>query len=380
MSYTIQKLKDDLTRKLHGTSLRKLGDVIGLINEAARVVVQEVDIAETKRSQQITNAVYSEVYDYQLPVDLKDDKIIDIYPQFNNSISNNNVRLGSADFDMNKKDGSFSIRYANTLKTLRLSKDTNGSKTLSDLNSISGWAVGGATENLLLDSLYTVSGGYAVKFDFNVSGTSAYIENSTLDSLDLSLQEDEGAMFLYIYLPDAAKVTAVNLKFGSSNVNYWSKTVTTTNEGTAFVDGWNLLRFDWRSASSSGTPVASAIDYARITLTTDGTAGTDIRVDSLVYRLGSIYNLDYYSKYLFRTTGGVWSEELVDDDTIINADTTSYNILLYKCEELAAQELQGEDSAFDSSISNKRYVEAREKYKSLYKSEAKKKRLTYYNV
>lgn len=380
MSYTIANLKDDLTRTLHGSSLRKLSDVLGIIKQAGRDVLQDVDVAETKRESQITNAIYDKVYDYQLPSDLKSNKIIDIFPQSGRGVHDSSRQSYAQYFEKNKENDTFYIKYDTGAKTLRYTKALTAGTTIASMNSITDWNIGGDINNLSKDTLQYISGGASLKFDLNGTGTSGYLENTSLTAQDLSDYEDEGAFFLWVYMPDASAISSVELRWGSDASNYWYNTVTAKQDGNPFSNGWNLLNFEWDGATQVGSPDSSDIDTVRITASYDGTAETDLRIDNLVYRKGEIFNISYYSKHLFASTAGAFKESPTLDTDTVNLDTDSYNLLLSKTAEIAAQELQGEDSAFDLSYFKGEYERKKAQYKKTNKSEAQKPKQKYYKL
>ena len=102
MSYLISDLKNDISRKLHGNSLSKIEDPLGLIYEAGRTVIDDIDPIMTKRRTQIANALYDQVYDYSAPSDLKGDKIIDIRRQVNRKSGDNFSQTFDESFDLRK--------------------------------------------------------------------------------------------------------------------------------------------------------------------------------------------------------------------------------------------------------------------------------------
>ncbi len=382
--YSVSSLKDDLERKLHGTTVDKLRDFYGLAAEAARNVVARIDPKETRRVTNIENALYYSVNKYTVPTDLKGDKIIDIRPQTNREWWNYFTNVYSVDFDLYRTDQTFNVESDSGTKYLRASRDLPRGpvlSTLTDITSNGTWVAGSNASNLREDTLNTIVGNASLRFDISASGTTGYIENTGLTSIDLSLYEDIGALFLNIFLPDASNVTNVILRWGSSSSNYWSKTVTANADSTVFRDGWNGVRFDWSGATETGTPDSTAVDYVRITVTYNGTANANYRVNYLVVELGRIYEIVYYSKYLFKDeVTDAWKAAPTADADEINLDVDSYNLLLYEMALLAAQELQGEDSSFDVNYWENKKTEVWKDYMSNNKSEAIKRGETYYRM
>ena len=383
MSFLISDLKNRVEPKLHGTTINKVGDFYGLCLEAAGNVLLKIDPRETIRIQQITNALYDQVYEYVAPTDLKGDAIIDIRPQVSRSVSDKFSQFKSEEFDVYKSNGGIHVQNNSGVKTLRLSKSLSNTALLDDANSLTDngtWSAGGNAINFAADSLNYVTGSASLKFDISASGSTAYIENSTITAVDLTNYVNTGAVFVWVYIPSTSIITSVDLRWGSDSSNYYNRTVTATQDNTALVTGWNLLRFDWSGSTQTGTPVTTAIDYVRVTFNYSGTATTSCRVDNIIVKLGSIYNIQYYSKYLFQNSSGTWIEKPTADTDVINLDTESYNIFFYELMELVAQEIQAEDASFDVDFWKSKKKDVWETYMQANKSERKKVRSTYYRI
>jgi len=379
MPRTIAQLKDDLSRKLHGTNLNQVQDVNGLINEAAREVLNDTDFYETKRIAQIGNAVYSDVYDYTLPTDLKGDKIIDIRPQVNRNDGDVSTRRYGASFDRFKTSQHFTIRDNQGVRSLRYNKGQGTNTAIHQVNSITAngtWTVGDDGTNLTLDTVNYISGNGSLNFDVSGATTTVSAQNTDMTAVDLSDYENQGSIFVWVYMP--VVITDATLRWGNDlDTNYWEDTVTAP-QINSFQVGWNLLRFDWNGATESGSPDSTATDSVKISLTYDGNADTDYRLDNIVASLGEIYEIEYYSKYLFKNTSGTLIEEVSNDTDEIVLDLEGYNCLLYKAMELAAPQIQAEDSGFDLSLYTNKYAVSSKRYRQKYRSERRKPKSYYY--
>ena len=396
MAYLISDLKSDLQRKLHGTSLAKLSDVNSLIWEAGKEILARIDPQETVRTANIENAIYDDVYNYTAPTDLKGNKVIDIRPQVNRTLNDNFSNTSIEQFDLTKENNSFTVEYNTSVRTLRLSKQLTSPTVVNQVTGITNngtWAASSNATNLSEDNLNWVSGGSSLKFDLNAAGgsTTGILTNTTMTAVDLSTLEDTGALFLWVYMPTASVFTSVQLEW-SDDATFaanWSQTVTSPHDGSSFQDGWNLLRFDWDDATKTGSPNSSAVDSTRITITYDGTAQTAVRANGLTAQLGQVYEIVYYSQYIFRDTNGNFIEKPTADTDMINLENDSYNIMLYECARIAAIEIQGTDSRVDVNEYEKELygdpnkqdrVGLYKQYARSYPSEAEKKRLNYYNM
>lgn len=388
MSYSILDLKNDLTSILHGTTLNQIQNLNGAINRAARDVLLDVDPQETKRTIEFVAPIFNTVYDYPIAADVKGNKLIDLFPQVQRIPQDIWLQSYNQAFDVAKQNifsmqNMFTVNFNSSLKTLRINAPWLNPPVI--VNQIEGialngtWAVGGTASTLAVNNTNFAQGSGSLQF--NVTTGTAYIENSTMTAVDLSAVLNQSSLFVWVYVPTGATLTSVNLRWGSSNANYYDRTVTQTQQATAFVNGWNLCQFAWSGSTTTGSPSSSAINYARVTLNVTGSM-TACLVNGLNSILGTILNYEYYSKYLFRDAStGAYQETMLDDSDLINLDTESFDLLTYKVASLIVQQQQGLDASFfDSPFFENKYQQALLRYKSMYKSELQKPQSNYYQM
>jgi len=383
MSYSVTDLKNAVSRKLHGTTANQLTDFNGLLFDAAVKCQDDCDFEETRRTQQLVTPLYGQAsFEASCPSDIKGNRLIDLRPQANRSVDDVPTQFNSQDFDRIKKQissgSAVEVRWDTYQKTLRISIPALSNVLLNSCDSVTGngtWAVGGGASGIATEQIYFVQGSGSLSY--SVSGSS-YIENSTMAQVDLTNYLNRGVLFAWVY-NQSNLPTSFTLRWGSDSSNYWSKAVTAKWDGTAFETGWNLIGFDWQTATKTGTPTVTAIDYVRFTTAITGTA-TPVYFDSIVVSLGSIYEIEYYSKYLFRDSTGAFKEKVTVDSDLLNLDTDSYGVFTNCLALLAAQQQQGRDSAFDLSFFQNAYKESRDSYNRKYPSQSQKMHGSYYNV
>lgn len=384
--YSISDFENDLEAMLHGTTLNQITNLQGLENRAARQLLLDLDPQETKRTVEFVNPVFNNVFDYPLADDVKGNKLIDIFPQVERIPQDIWTQSYNQAFDVAKQNifsmsNMFTMNFNTGIKSIRINAPfLNPPVIVNQIEGISlngTWATGGTASSLSVNNTNFAQG--AGSLQFNVTNGSAYIENSTMTAVDLSAVENQSSFFTWVYIPTGSTLTSVELRIGSSSTDYWSGTVTTNQQGNAFVNGWNLCQFVWSSLSTTGSPSSSSIDYARITLNVTGSM-TGCLVNGLDSILGTILNYSYYSKYLFRdATTGAFQEKVTDTSNLINLDTESYNLYLYLGAYYAVQQQQGLDATFyDANFFKTQYDEGVARYKSMYKSELQKPQSTYY--
>lgn len=385
--YNILNLKNDLTGVLHGTTTNQIQNLDGVINRAARQLLLDVDPQETKRTVEFVAPIFNTVFDYPIAADVKGNKIIDIFPQVQRLPQDVWLQAYNQAFDVGKQNiltmqNMFTINFNTSLKTLRVNAPWLNPPVIinqvEDITSNGTWAAGGTASNLAVNNTNFAQG--AGSLQFNATTGVAYIENTTSEAINLSDVVNQSYLFVWVYVPTASNLTNVKLRWGSSSANYYEGTATQTQQGTAFQNGWNLCQFPWVSATTVGTPDASALDYLRVTLTLTANA-TGCLVNGINSIVGTILSYEYYSKYLFRdAVTGVYQETVTDDSNLINLDTESYNLLFNLVAFFAAQQMQGVDAGYDASYFRNQYDGAVLRYKAMYKSELQKPQSTYYDM
>lgn len=387
MSYSISQLKTDLENSLHGTTLNRVQGVNQIIQRAGSELLLELDPMETKRIVQLASPIFNQVYDYALPVDLKGTKIVDIRPQANRTYLDRYLNVYNQAFSISKSytlQPNFTIQYNTGLKTIRIDNNLLISGTqLNSATSIAGngtWVAAGGATNLQQDNVQYVVGSSSLSFDIPTGPGAATLTNSTIPALDLSNQNNQSQIFFYVYLPTAANFSTIQIKWGSSASNYWIQSLNSTNVGTAFSDGWNLLQANWQNATTVGTPDNTSVTYLQVIYNYTGVAQTGVRLNSIYSRLGVISEIEYYSKYLYRNaTTGVFQESITTDSDLINLDVETRNLMYLLTCVYAVQQIQGLDAMFfDDQYFQQKYNTALAEYKAQYKSEWQKPKSTYY--
>jgi hypothetical protein len=388
MAYSINTLLSDIASTTHGTTVNKIPGIYGIINRAARALLLDVDAKETQRIVQLSQ-VFNDVFDYVLPSDVKGDRIIDIRPQAGRNPADVFQQGYAQMFDKNKLIGLSNEIYTqwNTgVKTIRIEAPTlTAPVTVTDTGTLTGWTASTGAQNLSLDQTNNVAGSGAIQFDLANASAVGTIEISTLSTMDLTANLNTSTIFYWVYLPTASAITSLTLRWGSDNTaNYYSYTSTATQQGTSFQDGWNLIAAPWISANITGSPVITAIDSVQLIVNYNSILQTGLKFCNLTSNIGYIFEIQYYSKFLFRDSATNAFQETITDSTdngkIINLDTDSYNLLFNKVAFFTAQALQGADNSYDADYWQTEYDNALKRYRAQNPSEAMKKSEAYYKT
>ncbi len=354
--YTIQQANDDLGGILHGKSINKITNPFSVARRAAQNVLAKIDPDETRQISQIT--IYDKVTDYAAPSDLKEKRVIDLRPQNSTardrSVSDNLSNRMSKDFDMKKRWGSwFTVMDNGGTKYFRIKANlTPSAFTLDNLDAVDGWTADGVgAKNLASENIVYEQG--ALQFDINAGQVSGYIHSTSIVSEDMSDAVNKSSGFLELYIPTAAilaTITSIELRWGNDDTTkYYSQTVTAAQLGALKV-GRNTLNFQWNGATVVGIIDNTKIDSARITINVSGAiAISGLIVSNLFFSIAKIWDVEYYSKFIFRGSNGTWKDVPSDTTDIINLDTASYNLFLYEYALTALQQVQGKDAINDRS-------------------------------
>lgn len=390
-TYQISDIEQELEAMLHGTTLNQITNLAEAEDRAARRVLGDVDPQETKIVSPF-GKLYDGVWDYPLAVDVKGNKIVDLFPQANRNLRDNFTQVYNKDFDIGKGFTlvpDFTPRYAGGVRTIRI--DAVNLQTGIQINAANAynqnglWVAGSNVSNVSTNNQYFTDGSSgSVSFQLNQTGVGAsvgIISNSTMSAVDLTNHFNNADEFFQFYIPNAAGITSVNYRFGSSAAAYYdSGDIATTQMGGTFGDGWNLVSKNWASFTTVGSPNIAAINYIRIAITYNGTLQTQVLLNQFWSRLGVIFNQEYYSKYLFRDAiTGAFQEKVTDPTNYVNLDTDGINLFLFALLGEVVQQQQGADALyFDANQAEQRYQSELATYKLKYRGETQKPHTSYY--
>lgn len=387
MSYSVSDLKNDTVGEMHGTTSNQVQNFDGVINRAARQLLLDVDPQETKRQVQFVNPIFNTVFDYPIAADVKGNKIIDIYPQVQRLPFDIWTQAYNQFFDVAKQNifsmaNMFTVNFNTSIKTLRINAPFLNAPMIvnqaDDIDDNGTWSLTNGATNLTVNNTNFAQGAGSLQFDIAIGNNG--IQNSTMSAVSLTAVENQASFFIWVYMPSASDISNVFLRWGSSPTNYNEQSESTTQQNTAFQNGWNLIQFDWNSGNGvTGTPDFSAVDYIAVVIDASA-AMTAVKVNGINCILGTVLSYSYYSKYLFRNAStGTYQEKVLDDADLINLDTESYNLLTYQVLYLVSQQMQGLDASFyDGTFAKNAYDAGVLRYKSMYKSELQKPQSIYY--
>ncbi len=390
--YTVQTAEGELGGLMKGTTLNNIQNIYGVFNRAARQLLLDLDPQETIAILQ-TNTFYTGVWDYSAPDDLKGDRVIDIRPQVNRQLWDIFLQRYGQDFDVKKSfslQEMFTVQWNNGVKTIRVNAPNLSFNVLvngiASTNGNGVWTGSSQVSNIATDNVNYAdpSTGGSLVFDLasGFNPQTAYLVNSTQSAVDLTSYLNQGAFFLYVYLPTGADFSQIQLQVGSAATDYWTFTATVNQQGNAFEDGWNMIQFNWTASSSKiGSPNVAALNCVKAYLTYNGNTETAVRLNGLWCRLGLQYDIVYYSKYMFSDGAtNAFKETVSQDSDYINLDTDSYNLFLYQLAYQAALQVANNNSEIDVATYKQNYMDALLTYRTKYVSQAQKNQDTYYEL
>jgi len=344
--YTQADLETRLNSKIQGKK-GILNSVQDTMNAGVRTLYGKVDLHSAKRKTTLTPNLFNGIFDYQCPTDLKAQSIIDI-PGQAKRYDGEWMLMPTDEFVRSPRSGTVAIDDVNGVRVLKLSSAVD-SKTIvvSELDSLTSggglWGAFGDAENLEKDDADFVKGAGSVKFDISsAGGTTVGIENSSANAVDITDYLDgTSAFFVWAKINSTTNLTNYILRFGTDDSNYYSKTVTTQADGTAFVNGWNLLKFDVASYSTQGTPTNTNIKYFALYMTKDAAkvSETDYKFDWLVLKKGVVHDVKYYSKYGWQNASGTYIENSSAPTDLLVADTDEFDLVVLACQIEAMEEI-----------------------------------------
>lgn len=336
LNISLADLKSDIAPMMKGTSIKPITDFYGTAFRAANRMLARIDALETTRIVTLSMPFFDNLQDYDLPDDFK--RMVDIRPQANlrqNLPGNSQFSMtDTAQFSERLSSNSFSIQWNNMIRTLRAQRLPLGNvvtiDTFDGLTTAGSWSTEGDAQNIGTEPLNFIQGIASLSFDLSGATGSGDIINTTGLPIDLSAFYNEDWSMVYFYIPIgySARFTSFELRRGDNSTNYISQIASTAADGTAFSDGWNLLVFNWSTGTTVGTPTNTQNTYKRFAVTYS--AGAKIPhclIDSWTDSFGQLYEIEYYSEYMFRSSTGAWKSRPDSDSDLVNVGPASYEIL-----------------------------------------------------
>ncbi len=387
--YTRTQLKSVINRFVQNKG-GMLVDIGATCNDAVRSVVNQVDLVSGRRKVPLVPNLFAGEFDYACPSDLNSYAIIDVPQQAKREDGEFNL-VSSREFATNKKRGDIAIDDFNGQRILKInSKVADKTIVLSTLDEITAgggtWITRGDGDTLVADPDDFIVGNGALKMSINAGGlTTAGIQNIALNKFDFTnYVNGNGAVFIWVKITTLTGLTNYVFEIGTDISNYYSQTVTTQNDGTAFVVGWNLLRFDMVNLTKVGTPTLTNFNYASVYMTKLNTkiSESDYKFDQIILKVGKNANVEYYTNYGWQTAAGAYILESTQDTDLIVAGTNEFELICKKGIHLAAQELDlsagGRNPLLKIEDLGKQYDVAVKEYETDNPSEAAIMTTSYY--
>lgn len=380
--YTQSDLQSATSRGIQG-KIDMLSDPEETMNEAVREVLNEVRIRSTRRKQPLVPNMMNGVFEYAVVTDLHSDDIIDI-PAEAKRADGEFTLVPSEQFARAPRAGNIAINDYNGIRSLMVVSRTEDSSEEIDPLSIADstdWKAFGTATNVTDTTDDSVKGNTSIEYDLGTSsGTTAGIYKDNIDSMDLTdFISHPANVFTYARVTSATNLTNFKLRIGSSSSAYYEFTVTTRSDGSAITSGWNPLRFDLSSPTTTGSPDITDLTYVALfmTKTTGKISENGYMFNFLEVRKGKYANILYYSKYGWQTSAGAYIENSTDASDILVADTDEFDIFVKKARCIAADECDLPEGQIQRL--NKKYYDALTNYLLKNPSEDKTVISSYYS-
>lgn len=381
--YTRSQLKSRVNAGIQN----KIGLLINVddtLNEAVREVLTEIRIRSTRRKAALVPNLLTGSFEYAVASDLHGLGIIDIPAQAKREDGEFNL-VPTEQWTRAAKRGDIAIGDYNGQRVLYINSQATDESTSVDPMTETGtgeWQAFGDGTNLSEETDDTVKNNKSIEFDISAAaGTTAGITKTRTTGLDLSefLLKAAG-IFTYARITSTTGLTNYKLRIGTSASAYYEYTVTTKNDGTAFSAGWNLLRFDLATpTSTTGSPSASDIKYFALYMTkaTSKVSESGYMFNWFEARKGKYADVLYYSKFGWQTAAGAYIENSTEDTDILVADTDEFDLFVKKGRVLAGGEADLQPIQIQR-LENE-YTKAMKNYQMLNPSEDKMVISTYYD-
>lgn len=358
MTHTLAQFRESLGAMLSGLDLDDVTDLNGSIERGMRNVISRAKIPEAMGRQSIT--LYDHVYDYTSPTGIFGSSLIDLRPQGDTRTPlDYNRKTYIANFDRTKawlSNGyQLAFEYASGQQIMRVAQVKATARILLDaMNSTTGWTASGNASGLTVDRTVIYEDYASLRFNLAAAGSQGILTKA-ITSVDLTSYQGVGKVFLALQIP-STNLTSVRLRLGSDASNYYEVTSTAGFIGAFKASTYFLVPFDLASASQTGTPVITAMDYVQLAFNYNGTAMPNVYVGSLFICLPSPHEILYQTSSVFQNTAGTISASITDNNDTILLNDSTYNIALKECAfEIEIQQSGGRATALSQQFSKDLY-------------------------
>jgi len=327
---TVANLKDSITGLLSGTNLDNVNNLNGCLERATRSLVQIVKCPEATGRQ--LYSVYDRVYNYPAPLSIFGGSLIDFRPQgITRSMNDYNYKLPIEQFDRTKatlpNGYNLTFEWNKGVGIFRVSQRQSAQGIVLDhLQDTTGWTAGGNASGLATDNTVYYESPASLRFNLSAGGSQGTLTKA-ITSSDLTSYIGTGVVFIAVELPTALNFTSIGVKLGSDASNYYSMSNT-----TGFLGAWTsgefiIIALDTATASKTGTPVLTAMDYCQVFFNYDGTAQVNVRLGAIFISLPSLHEMIFTSSAVFMATGSAPLSTITTvDDSILLSDS-AYTLL-----------------------------------------------------
>lgn len=370
-TYNYALLQRILNTKIHGRRSNLTSGESGdtsverdLINSAVRVALSDIDFRGNIRETLLTPNLTENQYDYAIPGDLKADAIIDFRPQNTDSrgFFETYDLVPPSEFDRRKRyeKGIYTILNDDLTRTLRVSAEVEDNtikvSTLEDTSWKSFDTDAVNDSDVKVDNDDYLEGAGSIRFQTDTTDSTdstVGIQSTAITAFDISTYLARGSAFVDAKLTVAdTGIHQISLRLGSDSGNYYQISDSNQNDCSAFVSGWNKIRWDFQNKTTVGTPADTATDYAALFWSRDTTTvallhlnDTDWGFDNLQLKRGKYYLLSYYSKNFWQDTAFGVSENSSHDSHALLVQNDELEVIMAKAAEQASLYLRDNEDA-----------------------------------
>lgn len=383
MRYTVYDLIQDVRVKIHGAGIPQT--IQQFLDEGRRNMIKRVRPPEMMREAYIEQALYPRVDVYACPEDLKygnvtDIKVLSHYKNLD-SLWRPLAQLYKRDADRKDRDNVYSVNWKNGAKLMTINHPRGLKECdhliINECNSLTKngtWNVGGNVVNLRLDELNHITKKASLSFDINDSSTTGFIQNFTMNPVNLIDYMNTGAAFVWVNIPIPKNMVAIKFLFGSDatdlTTDYFYQTVAHPHDNNTFMTMWNLMKYMFNALNSEGNPNPKAISWVRVEFVTNGEAIPSCNLDAINARKGEVYEMTYNSSWcLIDALTGAWKPKTTSNSDYFPFEEDTYQLLMLETALVIQKYLYANNSGAKSDITDiedeleKSYIQYRKDHK-----------------
>lgn len=286
----LTQIVDDVKEEFEGGNSLAIDWGIA-VRKASKTVIRQARPETMKRTVPIYGGLADNLSAYYCPSDVLVPSRI-----FGNNAYGRNAQQkysyrAPKHFHENEELNTYTIDYINGVRFIFVRHTQTIASLIIDEMELVGTKTGGTPT---LNNHNYILGTGSIEATFFDTGVE-FGDDCVLDITEYT----KGVAILPAYISDIRKLASIEIRFKTTDTDYYKVSSTSDSIGDYFVDGWNNIKFSMENAEKVGSPNPATITEWSIIGTTEAGETLTIQFDKFTLQKSNPFYFEYYSNAPF---------------------------------------------------------------------------------